>query len=167
MKLLLIRHAESVFNKLGLIQGQYDCDLSDEGLLETRKFKKTFNYNYDYCYASPLRRTKITAQIITNNGNIIYDDRLMEACFGQLEGTKVTKEKTLNYITGESIPKGAETREHVVRRVKSFIRDLKQKHSDANTILIVTHGGVMRAIQYIYNLEGQEFKNLEIFELDI
>ena len=37
MKLLLIRHAKSVFNKLGLIQGQYDCDLSEEGIIETKK----------------------------------------------------------------------------------------------------------------------------------
>ena len=167
MKLLLIRHAKSVFNKLGLIQGQYDCDLSEEGIIETKKFEKKFNYNYDYCYASPLKRTKVTAEIITNNGKIIYDDRLMEACFGKMEKTEVSEEKIINYITGRIIPEGAETREDVVRRVRNFINYLKNKHKDTDTILIVTHGGVMRAIQHIYNLDSHEFKNLEVFELNI
>lgn len=167
MKLLLIRHAKTKHNQKGLIQGQYDSGLSDNGINQTKEFKKTFNYNYDYCYASPLTRTKLTAEIITDSKDIIYDKRLMEACFGEMENTKLTKEKLQNYITGKNIPKGAETREDVVRRVKDFIEELKSKHKDSDTILIVTHGGVMRAIQHIYNLEGHEFKNLEVFELDI
>ena len=167
MKLLLIRHGRTEFNERGLIQGQYDTKLSDYGLVKTSEFSKIFNMHYDYCYSSPLTRAKVTAEIITNYGNIIYDDRLMEASFGEMEQTEVTEEKIMNFVTGKYVPKGAETREDVVRRVKSFIKDLKSNHKSSDTILIVTHGGVIRALQEIYNNKSHEIKNLEVFELDI
>ena len=167
MKLLLIRHGKTKFNELGLIQGQYDSKLSDEGLESTKDFAKTFNREYDYCYSSPLIRARITAELITNNGNITYDDRIKEASFGVLEKTKLTKDKLMSYVSGKNIPKGAETRDDVVRRVQNFLKELKKKHEDSDTILIVTHGGVIRAIQEIYNNKSKEVKNLEIFEINI
>ena len=167
MKLLLIRHAKTKFNELGLIQGQYDSELSSYGIEKTKEFKRTFNRKYDYCYASPLKRTKYTAKLITGNGNIIYDDRLMETSFGKLEKTKLTEEKLKRFIEGKNIPEGAETREDVVRRVEAFLSDLKANHKNDDVILIVTHGGVIRIIQEMYNDKSHEVKNLEIFELDI
>lgn len=167
MKLLLIRHGRTIHNEKGIIQGQFNSELSEEGINKTKEFRKTFNRHYDYCYASPLTRTKLTAEIITGSKNIIYDNRLMEASFGEMENTPVTEEKLINYITGKNIPKGAETREDVVRRVRSFLADLKNKYKDTDTILIITHGGVIRAIQEMYNDKSNEIKNLELFELDI
>lgn len=167
MKVLLIRHAKTIFNNKGLFQGQYDCKLSDEGIESTKEFKKNFNTYYDFCYASPLERARITADIITGGKKIIYDSRLMEACLGEYEKTKITEEKLNMYVTGEKIPKGAETRDDVIKRVKSFLNDLKYNHKETDVILIVTHGGVIRAIKQMYNITDKEVKNLEMIEVNI
>lgn len=167
MKLLLIRHAQTTFNKKGLFQGQYDCKLSCEGIESTRKFKENFNTHYDYCYASPLKRARTTADIIIDGKKVIYDSRLMEACLGKYEKTKITEEKLNMYVTGKYIPEGAETRDDVIKRVKSFLNDLKYNHKDTDVILIVTHGGVIRAIKQIYNITDKEVKNLETIEVNI
>lgn len=45
MELNLLRHAESKFNKIGLLQGRIDCNLSEEGIRKTKERAKN-NANY-------------------------------------------------------------------------------------------------------------------------
>ena len=40
MELNLLRHAESEFNKIGLLQGRIDCNLSEEGIRKTKERAK-------------------------------------------------------------------------------------------------------------------------------
>lgn len=167
MKLIFLRHAQSVFNKRKLIQGQYDCDLSINGLEKTKELKKSFDKKYDYCYCSPLKRTKLTAQIINDVVPITYDDRLKEVCFGVWEKTPIMKEKLLDYISGKVVPQGGESHEDIRIRVTSFLNDLKNNHKKEDTILIVTHGGIINAVQKILNLEDRKINNLEILEVEI
>ena len=42
MKLILIRHAESIYNEKKLLQGQVDCELSEKGLKDTKNRSKNF-----------------------------------------------------------------------------------------------------------------------------
>ena len=50
--------------------------------------EKYKDVNFDICYCSPLVRAKQTAEIVLEGRNIpiVYDDRLMEMCFGVYEG---------------------------------------------------------------------------------
>lgn len=64
MKITFIRHAQTEYNKKGLLQGQIDCDLSKEEREELRKFANTFYKEYTVCYCSPLKRARETAQAI-------------------------------------------------------------------------------------------------------
>lgn len=167
MKLIFLRHAKSVFNELNLIQGQYDCELSKEGIEKTKELKNNFNIDYDYCYCSPLKRTSLTAKIINDIIPIEYDDRLKEISFGIWERTQITEEKIQSYISGKHIPEGAETHKEVELRIRSFLNDLKKNHKKSDTILIVTHGGIINVIQRILNVKNRKINNLETLEIEL
>lgn len=167
MKLIFLRHAKSVFNELNLIQGQYDCELSKEGIEKTKELKNNFNIDYDYCYCSPLKRTSLTAKIINDIIPIEYDDRLREIGFGIWERTQITEEKIQSYISGKYIPESAETHKEVELRIRSFLNDLKKNHKKSDTILIVTHSGIINVIQRILNVKNRKINNLETLEIEL
>ena len=59
MKLVLIRHGESEWNKANLFTGWTDVELSDKGREEARaagKVMKDAGYDFDVCYTSYLKR---------------------------------------------------------------------------------------------------------------
>ncbi|GAP21543.1 2,3-diphosphoglycerate-dependent phosphoglycerate mutase [Leptolinea tardivitalis] len=59
MKLVLIRHGESEWNRLNLFTGWTDVDLSDKGREEAKsagQILKQEGYDFDICYTSYLKR---------------------------------------------------------------------------------------------------------------
>lgn len=59
MKLVLLRHGESEWNKLNLFTGWMDVDLSEKGREEAEnagKLLKDEGYDFDICYTSYLKR---------------------------------------------------------------------------------------------------------------
>ena len=59
MKLVLIRHGESEWNKANLFTGWTDVDLSEKGRAEAREAGRTLKaagYDFDVCYTSYLKR---------------------------------------------------------------------------------------------------------------
>ncbi len=59
MKLVLVRHGESEWNKLNLFTGWMDVDLSEKGKEEAHNAGKTMKaegYDFDVCYTSYLKR---------------------------------------------------------------------------------------------------------------
>lgn len=59
MKLVLIRHGESEWNKLNLFTGWTDVDLSEKGhseAIQAGKLLKEEGYDFDVCYTSYLKR---------------------------------------------------------------------------------------------------------------
>ena len=68
MKVYLMRHGETDYNKKGLIQGTLDIPLNEFGLELAEKTKEGFEkegLTFDYCYCSPLIRARQTAEILT------------------------------------------------------------------------------------------------------
>lgn len=99
MKLYLLRHAESEYNRIGLLQGRIDCNLSEEGLKQTCEKAKVFDAaKYDICFCSPLKRTLQTAQILAPNLKIICDDRIIERSLGDWEDTPTLMKRDF-YLT--------------------------------------------------------------------
>lgn len=67
MKLVLIRHGESEWNKLNLFTGWTDVELSEKGWDEAKaagKLLKQEGYDFDICYTSLLKRAIHTAQTV-------------------------------------------------------------------------------------------------------
>ena len=116
-------------------------------------------------------RTKHTCEIVNvNNIPVIYDERIMERDGGVLTNTIIDD----YYITGyynyysTNIPEGLETLPELFNRIHAFIDDIKEKYSDKN-ILLVTHGGTIRAINGYFNginekgiIDNPGLKNCEI-----
>ena len=89
MKLYIIRHGETSWNVQRRLQGASDTDLNENGItLAKRTGEALKEIPFDLCFTSPLKRAKMTAELILAGRNIpIYDDeRLREISFGEWEG---------------------------------------------------------------------------------
>jgi 2,3-bisphosphoglycerate-dependent phosphoglycerate mutase len=94
IKLVLIRHGESEWNKLNLFTGWTDVDLSEKGVAEAingGKLLKDGGYQFDICYTSVLKRAIHTAWHVLDGVDqdyipVIKDYRLNERHYGALQG---------------------------------------------------------------------------------
>ncbi|MCR5421822.1 MAG: 2,3-diphosphoglycerate-dependent phosphoglycerate mutase [Lachnospiraceae bacterium] len=94
MKLVLIRHGESEWNKLNLFTGWTDVDLSDKGREEAKnagKVLKEEGYDFDVCYTSYLKRAIHTLNIALDEMDrawlpVVKSWKLNERHYGALQG---------------------------------------------------------------------------------
>lgn len=94
MKLVLIRHGESEWNKLNLFTGWTDVDLSEKGREEAKsagKILKEEGYDFDVCYTSYLKRAIHTLNIALDEMDrawlpVIKSWKLNERHYGALQG---------------------------------------------------------------------------------
>ena len=94
MKLVLIRHGESEWNKLNLFTGWTDVELSDKGREEAKnagRILKEEGYDFDVCYTSYLKRAIHTLNIALDEMDrawlpVIKSWKLNERHYGALQG---------------------------------------------------------------------------------
>ena len=94
MKLVLVRHGESEWNKLNLFTGWMDVDLSDKGREEAKNAGKTLKedgYDFDLCFTSYLKRAIHTLNIALDEMDrawlpVIKSWKLNERHYGALQG---------------------------------------------------------------------------------
>jgi len=162
----LTRHGHSVLNELGLFAGHTETQLTDTGKNQAQKAgKKLVNKQIDLIIASPMIRTRQTAEIIADvikydKHKILYSDLLKERFYGELEG------KT--YIPHLSKGPQTEDNKSIIERAKQFIDDLSKM--DYSNVLIVTHGATGRAIIHNFNPktsfgEVKRLKNAKVIKL--
>ena len=166
MRLYIVRHGETDWNKQRLIQGKTDIALNENGIfvagLSAQGYKDA-GLRFKKVYSSPLKRALTTAAILAaetlqENENIIIDERLKEFDFGDLEGhslAEVTPDKPDGsllyqcfYQPEEYKPlMGGESYYDIVNRTKDFIENeiLTQSWGEDDNVLVVCHGGVIRA----------------------
>lgn len=93
-KLILIRHGESVWNKLNLFTGWTDVDLSENGIAEAYnagKALKKENYRPEICFTSYLKRAIKTLNFVLDAMNMDWlpvekSWRLNEKSYGAIQG---------------------------------------------------------------------------------
>jgi len=73
-EIYLIRHAQTDYNKKGIIQGsEVDSEIDEEGIKQSKLFYDYYkNYNFEKIYISNLKRTFLTVKEFINDG-IIYE----------------------------------------------------------------------------------------------
>lgn len=163
--LIFIRHAETDYNRAGIFAGRTDCNITNEGLEQSKRLLKDEEKDFDYIYCSPLKRAKQTVEAILPGSNPIIDERITEICIGEWEGKrKDTFDKNLValYRAGQYNPPGAETTAKVDKRVCDFVENMFKIYKNNEKILIVTHNGVMRSIKrnFIKDFNNIMSKNL-------
>lgn len=167
MDITLIRHGESEYNRIGLLQGRIDCNLSEYGLKQTQEKAKTFDCSkFDLCFCSPLKRTRQTAEILVSQLKIIYDKRIIERSLGEFENTPNSDEKQFLLNKIDSTPNNGESISDMQKRINDFINFLKENYSDKR-ILVITHAGVIYATQRVLNLKVKAVNNLEEIKIYI
>lgn len=167
MNIYFLRHGQTEENIKGTYYGSLDVGLGEKGIEEAKEASSILkNIAFDRVYTSGLKRTIETADIVIGQGTyeIIKDSRINEKSFGIFEG-KTYEEigdlypKELEKWTNNwkyYCPEGGESYEMFYKRVKSFMDEIKE--TSLENILVITHGGVIRAV-YCYILE----ENLDFY----
>ena len=99
IRLVLVRHGQSTFNKKGLIQGRTDDSLlTEEGYEQAMKAGKALSkINFDKIFSSPLVRAANTAKTIKKSfkkeQNIVFDKNLLEVDLSEWSGLKIDEIK--------------------------------------------------------------------------
>lgn len=152
----LLRHGETLWNADGnRYCGATDIGLTEKGIQQAHQAAAALKgVSLDAIYSSPLQRALRTAQIASGRlrEEVIIDQRLIEADFGEWEGK--TKEEFIAenpdlWNTWCQTPDhtraggNGETAMDVVNRVEDFFREITGKHP-SGTILVVAHNAVNR-----------------------
>ncbi len=156
MRFVVLRHGQTDMNKNFLYNGQTEEDINEEGIKQAEEAAKVLSENeFDKIYCSPLKRTKHTCEIVNlKKQNVIYDDRLKERTLGEYDGKRLKETKynfdMHNHYYYKQIGKGLENMPELFKRVHDFLDDVISSSDINDNILIVTHGGVMRAIYFYF-----------------
>lgn len=170
MRLILVRHGETIENIKGICQGQMDGTLSSEGLEQVQKLAERLkNEHIEAIYTSDLKRAVDTTSEIFNHHSqvpLYIDKRLRERFFGSYQG-KVFPENRKDLV----IPKDAESDEKLFDRVADFYKEISLKHRE-QAVLMVSHGVTLRTflavIQKKSSIDSVEpLKNASISIIDI
>ncbi len=159
MKLYLVRHGETDWNKVKKIQGQVDIPLNQFGKhLAEETAEGLRDIPFDLCISSPLSRAHETARIILERKDvpIIEDARIEEMAFGEYEGKCCARDnwelpedfhRFFNDPAGFEPGKGGESFADVKKRTGEFLESLYKKAEDVyGNILITTHGAALAGI---------------------
>jgi broad specificity phosphatase PhoE len=160
-RLLLVRHGESEWNAIGRWQGWADPPLSELGELQAAVASKAVGA-VDAIVASDLQRAHRTAEIIAHQlgvGPVIVDASLRERDAGPWTGmTRVEIEgEWPGYLASGKRPDGYEEDEALLDRVTPSLRTLE---AAGEAVLVVTHGGVIGAVERWLGAEHQRTPNL-------
>lgn len=146
-ELYLVRHGETDWNAERRIQGSADIPLNDVGRAQAARTGRLLaRRTWDCVVSSPLSRAFETATIIAATLQMpapVTLDAIVERRYGEAEGLDY---RTLERVfpRGVVVP-GRESREEVTQRVIPALVRLAKGHRDEK-IVVVTHGGVIRAV---------------------
>lgn len=153
MKLYIIRHAETEYNKKGIIQGsEVDSDINDVGESQANSFYEYYkDINFDKIYVSDLKRTFQTIRRFTENG-LSYEKlkEFNEISWGVNQGKSDDLEDYARLIDtwlagnlDNKFEEGESPNEMSVRLVKGFNKVLDD---DYDTVLLCIHGRALRIL---------------------
>ncbi|MCX6742843.1 MAG: histidine phosphatase family protein [Candidatus Parcubacteria bacterium] len=157
--LYLVRHGETEWNKNGIIQGQLDSPLTNEGLSQVKQTAQELkDIHFDAIFSSDLHRAQKSAEIIKLERQLAIQTSkaLRERTFGHYEGTSgekyrekfqqlIEKVKQLSDEDHKAFKfdKDIESDEEVIGRFITQLREIAVAYPN-KTVIVVTHGGCIR-----------------------
>jgi len=167
----LIRHGQTQFNKMGIVQGSgIDSELNDEGHRQAEKFFFHFKHvPFERIYVTELKRThQSIAPFRSLNIPIEIIPEFNEINWGILEGKEPTEENRKQFFEISGLWKqghldiaisGGETPLDMYNRQKFGLK--KVLESEHETVLICMHGRAIRS--FLCLLTGQHLKDMDEF----
>lgn len=158
MKLYVIRHGQTNWNKEKRLQGKADVPLNENGrTLAKIVGEKIKDIPFEFAVSSPLSRAMETARLALGGRDIpVYpDERIGEMSFGDWEGlhysdhTEIPNGMIDNFFHRTDLyetPPNGESFSQVIARTHDLYEELvnNPKYEDCN-ILISSHGAASRA----------------------
>ena len=144
--LILARHGETDWNRDGIWQGHGDPPLNDLGRRQAAELaERLADVEIDALYSSDLRRAYETAEIVgrAKELEITADPDLREMDVGSWSG--LTTEEIATRFPGMTSHDG-EAREAFDARAVGALTRIAGAH-EGGRVLVVTHGGVVRALE--------------------
>jgi probable phosphoglycerate mutase len=148
-ELLVVRHGQSEWNAVGRWQGHADPPLSELGRRQAYVAAASIGA-VDGIISSDLQRAVETAAIIAQQigvGPVMVDERLRERDAGEWTGlgrAEIDKGWP-GWVADDRRPNGFEDAESVMARVVDAFAAIREA-SPGGSLLVVTHGGVIRAL---------------------
>jgi len=164
LDLLLARHGQSEWNAAGRWQGQADPPLSDLGRAQARAAGRQAG-SFDAIFASDLERALHTAMIISEAlgvSPVVVDPRLKERDAGEFSGLTrdEIEERFPGALAARRWPPGWEPDEQLRERVLAVLHDIVEHTGGSGTVLAVSHGGVIYALEAHLGREHERIPNL-------
>ena len=160
----LIRHTETLSNKLNIQQGSFESLLTLKGIVQAQsisyKLQEIENDFSKYKFvSSPLVRTRHTTQIIMETMNLINSNELIiepliksrsKGIFEEHKKDKIKLEFPEEYEKQQKdlwnyVPPNGESRAMVYERIKNFLNNYKNEEY----LIIVSHNGILNVIKKI------------------
>jgi broad specificity phosphatase PhoE len=161
----LLRHAETVWNRARLIQGQSDSPLSPAGREQARAWAERLRgRGWDRMLSSDLGRARETAALVNAvlGLPLCEDARLREQDWGRWVGRSLAdleREEAWALAAAEAEgwgfrPPGGEDRREVLERSRAALIEAAGRWPDRR-VLVVTHEGVIKCL--LYRFWGRRF----------
>ncbi len=160
--LFVFRHAETTDNRDHIFSGWRDPDLTQKGLLQAQEIANQLKQEkIDYAFTSHLLRARRTLEIALEphrDTPVFVDDRLIERCYGTLQGkskvkTAAERPEWFNKIHRgyDFAPPEGESLKMVESRTLPFVEQLKRwLQKNPGNIAISCHGNSMRPIRRVF-----------------
>ena len=174
MRILLIRHGETEWNRIRRFQGQSDIPLNQTGKDQAHALAKALKKeSVDAVYTSPLSRAKETARFILAyhpSVRLVEEAGFLEMDLGDFDGLAAKdwvsnypeyRKKWMDNPSTVKMPGGESLKEVQARAVKS-LNSLIDRHPPDATIVICTHNFVICSILcHALEISLDRFRNIK------
>ena len=153
MRLLLIRHAESVGNRELRLQGRTEFPLTTRGQRQAEELAASLAERQVIAvYSSPIRRALDTAEAIAGRLGLAVEVQaaLQEYDFGEMSGLtwpeiQERRPQLIDQLLSDSADypdyPGEEGREPFRQRVCEALWTISERHAEVDSVVVVTHAG--------------------------
>lgn len=172
MKIILVRHGETLWNEAARCQGQTDVELSPRGKEQARLLaNRLAEEKIEAIYSSPLRRALDTAQAVAgpHGLTVIVRDNLKEMDQGELEGKTFAELKELHpdFLqawrqdpTGLRVP-GGESLEELQERAWQVIEEIRSQNQLSQVVAVSHHITILTILCCFLGLPLSKFRRLK------
>lgn len=156
MRLILVRHGETDWNRERRVQGHSDVALCEEGLQQAEEVAKALQREKIVAiYSSPLQRALQTAQAVAKYHSLPVEtvEDLKELDVGELDGLSFTEMRArygdfLKQWAADAgplrLPQG-ESLQELQERAWKVVEQIRGKHREG-TVVVVSHNFALNSI---------------------